>query len=216
MEDIDFELETIIIYLTELSYYECVNEIIDTVKEAFHLLKSSQDDELASNKPYLVYTHRKGRPFFNIPEETLSYYIDNKFTIKQISEILCVSQRTIANKMRYYGLSIRQSYTQMADEELDAEVKKKVTLFPTVGYRTVKAHLWSDGVKVTDKQIQNSMRRVDPLGVILRNLFLTTYRIRRRSYNVPAPMSLWHVDTNHKLIRYIFRMPYYNNTMLEN
>lgn len=171
---------------------------------------------MASNKPYLVYTHRKGRPFFNIPEEKLSYYIDNKFTIKQISEILCVSQRTIANKMRYYGLSIRQSYTQMADEELDAEVKKKVTLFPIVGYRTVKAHLWSDGVKVTDKQIQNSMRRVDPLGVTLRNLFLTTYRIRRRSYNVPAPMSLWHVDTNHKLIRYIFRMPYYNNTMLEN
>lgn len=203
IENIDYELETILCYLTELSYYEDVNFIIDIVKEASCLFTSSIDNNLAPNKPHLIYTHMKARPSFNIPEKTLRYYIDNKYTIKQMSDILSVSERTVANRMREHGLSIRLSYTQLDDAALDAEVKKKVELFPTVGYRTIKAHLWSDGVRITDKRIQDSMRRVDPLGVRLRNLFLKTYRIRRRSYNVPAPMSLWHVDTNHKLIRYI-------------
>ncbi|XP_045202384.2 uncharacterized protein LOC123555860 [Mercenaria mercenaria] len=202
--DCEYDLETVIFYLTELSYYEDVNGIIDQVKEPFGLLTSLDDNVLVSNKPNLLYTHRKGRPSFNIPKETLCYYIDNKFTIKQMSGILSVSERTIANKMYEHGLSIRQSYTQIDDEELDAEVKKKVSLFPTVGYRTIKAHLLADGVRITDKRIQKSMRRVDPLGVTIRNLFLRTYRVRRRSYNVPAPLSLWHVDTNHKLIRWRF------------
>ena len=45
------------------------------------------------------------------------------------------------------------------------------------------------------------MRRIDPEGVVVRTLMLQT--VRRRRYSVPAPNSLWHIDGNHKLIRYI-------------
>ena len=44
------------------------------------------------------------------------------------------------------------------------------------------------------------MRRVNPDGVLLRALELRA--VRRRRYQVRGPLSLWHIDGNHKLIRY--------------
>ena len=43
------------------------------------------------------------------------------------------------------------------------------------------------------------MRRVDPEGVLLRALTINT--VNRRKYQVYAPLALWHIDGNHKLIR---------------
>ncbi|KAI7801354.1 hypothetical protein IRJ41_008375 [Triplophysa rosa] len=45
-----------------------------------------------------------------------------------------------------------------------------------------------------------SLRRVDPEGMELRRLRLRTSRCQR--YSVPAPNYLWHIDGNHKLIRW--------------
>lgn len=50
------------------------------------------------------------------------------------------------------------------------------------------------------QRVQECMRRVDPQGVLMRSLQLNPRR--RRKYSVPAPNSLWHIDGNHKLIRY--------------
>ena len=44
------------------------------------------------------------------------------------------------------------------------------------------------------------MRRADPEGTVVRALQIRV--THRRSYNVRAPMLLWHMDFNHKLIRY--------------
>ena len=43
------------------------------------------------------------------------------------------------------------------------------------------------------------MRRTDPEGIIVRALQLRV--THRRVYNVKQPLSLWHMDGNHKLIR---------------
>ena len=40
--------------------------------------------------------------------------------------------------------------------------------------------------------------RVDPAGSVMRRL----RALNRRKYHVPGPRSLWHMDSNHKLIRY--------------
>ncbi|KAF7653786.1 hypothetical protein LDENG_00078580 [Lucifuga dentata] len=44
------------------------------------------------------------------------------------------------------------------------------------------------------------MCRVDPNGVLIRTLQLNPRRHRR--YSAEAPNSLWHIDGNHKLIRW--------------
>ena len=45
---------------------------------------------------------------------------------------------------------------------------------------------------------RESQRRVDPEGCVLRSL----RSLRRRIYSVQGPQHLWHIDGNHKLIRY--------------
>jgi len=46
------------------------------------------------------------------------------------------------------------------------------------------------------------MRRVDPEGIVIRALQLkVTHRI---FYHVRGPLALWHMDGNHKLIRWGF------------
>ena len=53
---------------------------------------------------------------------------------------------------------------------------------------------------------QAELRRVDPIGVTERWL---RSPIHRRNDYVPAPLSLWHIDGNHKLIRYIISIFYH-------
>ena len=52
------------------------------------------------------------------------------------------------------------------------------------------------------------MRHVDPEGTILRTLQMNV--IQRRVYSVPSPLALWHIDGNHKLIRYILYRQIFN------
>ena len=47
-------------------------------------------------------------------------------------------------------------------------------------------------------RVRESMQRVDPQGVAVSWLRLTP----RRQYSVSGPLALWHIDVNHKLIRY--------------
>jgi len=37
-------------------------------------------------------------------------------------------------------------------------------------------------------------------------MFLSACRIQHRAYNVRAPLALWHIDGNHKLISYNFQL----------
>jgi len=54
-------------------------------------------------------------------------------------------------------------------------------------------------VQVSRQNVRDSVLRIDPAGVALR----TTERIQRRTYSVAGPNSLWHIDGNHKLIRFV-------------
>ena len=49
------------------------------------------------------------------------------------------------------------------------------------------------------QRVRESMWRVDPDGLVTRSLNL--HITHRREYSVPAPLSLCHIDGNHKLIR---------------
>ena len=61
-------------------------------------------------------------------------------------------------------------------------------------------HLRSRGIRIQQSKIRDSMRRVDPHGILIRALEMNI--INRRVYSVPSLLALWHIDGNHKLIRY--------------
>lgn len=74
-------------------------------------------------------------------------------------------------------------------------------MFPNCGYRKMRGFLRARGLHIQWSRIQDSMRRVCPEGILMRALQLTA--VERRIYNVRSPLSLWHIDGNHKLIRFV-------------
>ncbi|CAB3995481.1 uncharacterized protein LOC110446871 [Paramuricea clavata] len=64
----------------------------------------------------------------------------------------------------------------------------------------VKGILLQRGIKVQRMKLRDSLHRVDEEGIQRRRVG----RLTRRVYAVRGPNHLWHVDTNHKLVRWHF------------
>ncbi|KAK3747006.1 hypothetical protein QZH41_011963 [Actinostola sp. cb2023] len=144
----------------------------------------------------------RGRPKFNITKEQLEFLLERGFSLPNIASILGVSLRTIERRINKFNISTRLFYSEIDDDTLDDTIRDISRTFPSAGYRRMTGFLLSRGIRVQQERIRLSMRRVDPEGVLLRSLQLTT--VRRRKYQVYAPLALWHIDGNHKLIRWRF------------
>ncbi|CAM4428282.1 unnamed protein product [Leuciscus chuanchicus] len=72
---------------------------------------------------------------------------------------------------------------------------------PDSGIKRVSGFLNSVGLRVQRSRVMETLRTVDPVGTVCRGLGINI--IQRRVYSVPALMALWHIDGNHKLIRFI-------------
>lgn len=168
-------------------------EAIDLVRMAMHIVRVTA--EPSSSSP-----HRsiRGRPRFIITREQLESLMEANFTVPQIAHMLAVSVSTVRRRMDLYNLSIRATYACISDQELDDCVREISGMFPMCGSKQMAGHLLARGFRVQQRRIRESQRRVDPEGVMMRRLTVT----QRRHYNVCAPLSLYHIDGNHKLIRY--------------
>ena len=98
-----------------------------------------------------------------------------------------------------FGITVRHTYSTISDSELDSITTDLVRRYPNCGYRLLKGHLAALGHRIQERRIRDSLKRVDPIGVMSRWI----QSIRRRTYSVPGPNMLWHIDGNHKLIRYV-------------
>ncbi|XP_041866845.1 uncharacterized protein LOC121655962 [Melanotaenia boesemani] len=173
------------------------NEIV----ECLLCLQSKIDSAVFQESPCaFVRAGGRGRPKFIFSEELLSRLINIPLPVSCIANMLGVSQSTIFRRMRECGLSTRSTYSNLSDSELDDAVLSIKSRIPNAGYRMVKGCLLADGHRVQWDRIKESMHRVDAPGILERMTQLGC--IVRRSYFVQGPLSLVHVDTNHKLIRY--------------
>ena len=111
--------------------------------------------------------------------------------------MLGVSLSTVRHRMSEYGLSIRQTYSTINDDELCDYIKEAQSEFPNYGYRMIGGWLRQKGMRVQETRIRELLREADPVGSINRWL----HSIQRRTYSVCGPQALWHIDGNHKLIR---------------
>ena len=85
----------------------------------------------------------------------------------------------------------------MSDCELDTQVAEIQSHFPMCGNRQMMGHLLARGHRLQQFRVREAQRRVDPQGSVFRRL----RALNRREYSVPSPLSLYHIDGNHKLIR---------------
>ena len=139
----------------------------------------------------------RGRPKFRIEPDQLEYLLGIGLPCPMIAKILGVSLSTIRRRMSEYGFSITALYSNITDHELDTVVAQIKRDFPDCGYRLMHGHLLGRGLRVYQSRVRDALHQVDPDGVAIR--WAST--IVRRKYEVFSPLSVWHLDGNHKLIR---------------
>ena len=100
--------------------------------------------------------------------------------------------------MSEYGIEYRDRYSTMSDSELDNTIRLIYRDQHKMGEVMLMGHLRSQGIHVQRKRLRDAIHRVDPEGVQERK----AKGIKRRVYEVPYPNFIWHLDGNHKLIRY--------------
>ena len=169
---------------------------------AYQILTENEDAEqgVPSRITNMIYSEM-GRPRYDIRKEDIQFLLEQCFTVQDIADIFGVSKSTMHSRMQGFALSVTNTYSDMTEQELDHLIGQKISESPYSGIQSMIGILRSSGYRVQRHKVISSMRRVDPVGVLMRKT-MRNYQIRRRRYNVRAPKALWHVDSNHKLIRY--------------
>lgn len=140
-----------------------------------------------------------GRPELHMSRDTLQKLLDTTLPLIRLTEMHGISRSTLYRRMKDHNMSVRACYSVISDEELDQKVRAIKARMPHAGYRIVNGSLQAMGLRLQWKRVRLSLQRVDGAGIIARMIQLRC--IARRRYSVPAPLSLVHIDTNHKLIR---------------
>ena len=192
----DAEIE----HLIELLY--------DLVQELHHILSRWTDIELGVDlnnpcnglKVERNYNGRCGRPKYVIKPEQLIFLRDLQFSWTQIASLYGISRRTLYNircNSDVAALSISNS-TIISDHDLQEMILDIKTMMPETGQTMIKGILHARGIHISVTRIRDAIAIVDPVNTALR----WAAPRHRRVYSVPYSNALWHIDGNHKLIRY--------------
>ena len=176
------------------SYFDTLGRMIDSSNPGTHdhdtagTCFSQREKEVSTG----------GRPRYQIGMETLCSLKECGFSWAGIARLYGVSESTIRRRRDEFGIA--SSYSDICDDGLDNEIKDILQLTPNAGESLVIGSLRGRGVLVQRKRVGERLIILDGLGRAVRK----RYRIHRRVYNVEGPNFLWHVDSNHKLIKWRF------------
>ena len=179
-----------------LSMIASVQNVISSLEGAITQLDSSVS---VGYSPPVLFVGERGRPKLDISRQMLEYFLDHRFAATRIAMLMHVSLSTVRRRMAEFGLSVQSRYSNMSDGELDRIVTTIMHQHPHCGYRMIQGFLASLGHRVQQNRVRDCLIRLDPEGVIAR----WNCTVHRRSYSVATPNALWHIDGNHRLIRYI-------------
>ena len=116
---------------------------------------------------------------YEIPREILEGFLDEGFLISEIATMMSVSESTIYQQMRCYGLS-KLTFSDVTEEQLDAHVAEIAKDFPFCGEKLFKQILEQKGIRVQIMRLRDSIHRVDAEDVENRR----KGRLHRQVYNV--------------------------------
>ncbi|XP_013417009.1 uncharacterized protein LOC106178403 [Lingula anatina] len=193
----------------DASYSGITDEIVDLCLKSYHIVNEfnksrDQNESLQmdimngrarrTEEP----TGQRGRPRVMIAEGQLKFLLGHGFTIPEIAKLLHVSPRTVSYRLQSFNLEAKLKYTDIDDYCLEAEISRVMSLFPNAGERSIQGHLQSKKIVVQRHRVRSIMQSINPH----RQQFRRLQTIRRRKYSVQSPLSMWHIDGNHKLIRW--------------
>lgn len=142
-----------------------------------------------------------GRPRLIISEDRLCHLLELGYSVPGVARLMGVSRATLFRRMKDLNLSVKGLHSNFTDEELDAKVSELKSNMPNAGYCMVRRNLKAMGHRVQWDRIRASMHRVDTVGILSRLTQMGC--VVRRTYTLPCPKYMVHIDTCHKLVRYM-------------
>lgn len=139
-----------------------------------------------------------GRPLLLVTQGQIERLVTLGFSQTKIANLLGVSRTTLWRRMR--ELHIERQYDAISDQALDDMATDYRREHPYTGEKELIGHLRSCELHIQRFRIRESIHRTDPINTALR----WHDNINRQPYHVPSPNSLWHIDSNLKLIRWGF------------
>lgn len=138
-----------------------------------------------------------GRPRLDVDIEEILELRKLHFKWTKIAEIIGISRSTLYRRFEQAGIS-PVDHTPLLDQEIDEIICSIKRNHPNDGEVLLQGRLLDMGIRITRQALRASIHRVDHESVVDRQRHV----VRRRVYSVPHPNALWHMDGNHKLIRW--------------
>lgn len=128
-----------------------------------------------------------------------------------------ISEPTLKRRIKEHGLSIRESYSNISDDDLDIVIANMLKRFPKFGNLSFFKILWAlqftitevvfwnaglqllqgklvaDGYKLQKKRLRASYARIG-----LKKANPGFKQIPRVVYHADSPLQMWHMDGFHK------------------
>lgn len=168
-----------------------------------HLFRPSTNLHLFDHPPPLEQNQeiRRGRPRYHLSKDTLVSLREMGLSWSRIASIYSISKWTVLRRAREYEILGINRFNQIRDDDLMEIIGSYLnTQSRLVGFSLVYGYLESIGVHVQQSRVRNILQQFDPTFSQMRWAAV----IHRRTYNVRAPNSLWHLDGHHSLVRYGF------------
>jgi hypothetical protein len=150
------------------------------------------------NPVKIIHRRKRGRPRKSVDPKFLHEAFKGSRRIPKtvLANILGIDRKTL--QVRAQEHEIDTGFSPISDEELDDLVRNYLLDHPSGGRSYVMGHARAYGLHVQRDRLSDSLNRVNRLGQGMRQQ--VGKKKERKSYHVPRPNSLWHIDGHHKLI----------------
>ena len=136
---------------------------------------------------------QKGRPKIDVSKQHVEFLRSLAFQWHDVAGVLGISTSTLYRRVKDWGIP---KFSPISDEDLDGKISQFRAEFPNTGEAVTRGHLESQGIHVARQRMRDSVWRLFGRQDEHR------LAIQRRSYCVSGPNALWHIDGNHKLIKW--------------
>lgn len=138
----------------------------------------------------------RGRPSKDVNSDFLRNALNKSrnISLTKLASVLKVHRNTLSRKVKQLGLESR--YSQLTNDELDANIREFREERPDPSARYVVGFLRSQKIRVQRWRVWEALGRIDGVGVQLR----TRKAIVRCKYHAKRPMAVWHCDGHLKAI----------------
>ncbi|KAJ7999927.1 hypothetical protein DPEC_G00199480 [Dallia pectoralis] len=180
-----------------------LEEVADSLSElraliTTHSMPIREHNEDAFSAPRMP-SGRRGRPGIAITRQQIKFLMRQGYTVRRMAQLMKCSASLLYKRTIALGLPIRSSRSSsLTNEELEHYIRRLHKQYPRSGNEMMRALLRAEGLFVTRQRVRVMLTYIDPAAAARR----WSATVARRTYHVPFPNSLWHMDGNMRLIRW--------------